>query len=277
MDERPADLQNTVGTSAAEPGGATESRSRHENGDKAGGNDGNSAALITAALAGAVALIQAVFAALATANGGLAAAALNEQLLVFIGFLGVVIGLLVAAAAFVIPNDDGANQAQNMKFGRNLRPFLLLASAFAVLAGITTTAIAALIAPVKQSQPSISASLSPGSPPVLHASITATGISRGVTYDIFIFGESLKYVVDVPPDHPYLYWTTVGADSKGNVNVSVSIPIPSRTYPIIGIHAFPSNGTSAGCYKRQSSATFNPIEGCAFFLVSDLVTQPVAR
>jgi hypothetical protein len=235
------------------------------------------ASIGAAVLAGGVALVQAVLAAVGAANGGLAAAALNKEGTVVVGLAATMIGLALLVWGFATRRD------------KIWRTPLLVCAALAVLVGVTATAIAALFGPVIASQPSISASLTPGPPPVLHARVTATGIPRRTTYRIAVFGESIgahgDFVDQATP--PYLYDAYVGADSSGDIDTRFAVPVPVARYPVIALYAHPTHDepTLLQCVAAQTTTapkqtTTAPKsgygreqvakEGCVFILVSDL-------
>lgn len=218
--------------------------------------DGSNAGIAVAALAASVALIQAILAAVGAANGGLETAALNEKTSVYIGFSGVVVGLLLAVACF--------------EFGhhRILRRVLLALSAIAICIGLLGTAYAAVAAPATRSQPSVSASVTPGNPTLLRVSVTATGVPRGDTYRLVIYGElrgNSRTLAFEPAPWPYLYESGLGADAKGNINTAVTIEVPARKYIAVGIHAFiERNGKEGAGHCFPTSQGGHPIEGCAY-------------
>jgi hypothetical protein len=191
-------------------------------------------------LLGGVALLQVVLTTLGVNNGGIAAMVINDRLPVFIGFFAVL--LAVAVGAVIV-----ANQSIESK------P-LIVVGTLLLFVGIGITGYAALAAPAIAKAPSINTALTePGGQLMLTAHIKAGGIPDDAQYWIEI--DAREYVPEphtgegvggkyVPLGTP-LYQAQLGADSQGNVDDLVNIPLPPHpTYNVVSVEAW--SGAHAG-------------------------------
>jgi hypothetical protein len=190
-------------------------------------------------LLGGIALLQVVLTTLGVNNGGIAAMVINDRLPVYIGFFAVL--LAVAVGAVIV-----ASQSIKSK------P-LIVVGTLLLFVGIGITGYAALAAPAIAKAPSINTALTePAGQLMLTAHIKASGIPDDAQYWIEI--DAREYVPErskegvggkyVPLGTP-LYQAQLGADSQGNVDDIVNIPLlPHDTYNVISVEAW--SGAHAG-------------------------------
>ena len=187
-------------------------------------------------LLGGVGVLQVALTVVGVSNGGVAAMAINHEKLVLIGFGGV--GLAVAIGALVVAFDID---------GKFLGPSLTLVGTAALIVGIGITAYLALVGPAVAKAPSINVALSQSSGQlILTAHVKASGIPESSQYWFEIDAREYrktsggKYDVLGTP----LYQNQLGADSQGDIDSIVTLPLPPGTYPAVSIEAW--NGPHAG-------------------------------
>jgi hypothetical protein len=191
-------------------------------------------------LLGGAALLQAALTAVGVGNGGVAAMVINHRTLVTIGFASVLASILIGATVTAINSNS---RAFNSTFG--------IAGTMLLFFGIGVTGYTALAAPAIAKAPSISTTLSESSGKlVLSAQVKATGIPESSQYWVEI--DAREYIPSkdrgtagryVPLDTP-LYQTQLGADSQGNIEDSVTLPLVPGTYRVVSVEAW--SGPHAG-------------------------------
>ena len=194
-------------------------------------------------------LVQALLTAAGASNGGLSALVINEKPAALTAGGAIFAAILIAA----ILAAGGANR-------RAKRLGVLAVVLF--IGGMGVTAYAAAVAPNKQSQPEISATLHAGSPLVLDGTVKASGVKRSVTLNVYVDGL-YERAGGYDFTDPTLYQAHIGADASGNVKHSFSILIPTKTYDAIAINAWA--GASSFCPPPTGRSASSPgHKACVF-------------
>ncbi len=188
-------------------------------------------------LLGGAGVLQVALTVVGVTNGGVSAMAINHRTWVLVGFGSV--GVAVAIGALIVAfNIDG----------RVLGPLLPRVGAVLLIVGIGVTAYLALVGPAVAKAPSIDVVLSQSSGQlVLTARVKASGIPESSQYWFEIDareyrreGDGGKYDTLGTP----LYQNQLGADSAGDIDSMVTIPLPPGSYPAVSVEAW--NGAHAG-------------------------------
>lgn len=179
----------------------------------------------TAILAGGLATLQAVLGLIAGLNGGLTGVVINERLWVLLAIAAVAAAVLCGTYVAV---SEAAPRRKRRVTGLAI-VLLLYATAVALYA--------AVVAPNRQGRPQVSASLEPGSPLLIKASVKASGIARSATVNVAVLGldEAPSGYTEQPP---YLYRARIGPDASGNVDDSFSTPVPVGKYQDVAVAAW---------------------------------------
>ncbi|HEY2141052.1 MAG TPA: hypothetical protein VGG98_03200 [Solirubrobacteraceae bacterium] len=199
---------------------------------------------VATTLVGAVGLLQGVLTAVGATNGGLAALILNEPTLAWIGLALVVLAMLIIGV-YAVFNGTGTGWKVAGTVG-----------VIAIIGGLTVTGYAALVAPTLAAEPNIAASVTWGSPITLQATIKSSAVERDDVFHIEVDGLKEKqsdhsYVLS----SPVLYQAQLGSDGSGDVNVSLTIPIPNDHYDDIGISAWSGEHAGPCGSLKQSKST----------------------
>jgi hypothetical protein len=185
-------------------------------------------------LLGGAAVLQTVLTLVGVSNGGIAGMVINHRSWVSIGFGAV--GGAVAIGAVVV-----AFKIDNVWVWR-LGTVLLIA-------GIAITGYVALVGPAVAKTPDIDVSLSQSSEGlVLTAHVKVSGIPENKEYWFEVDAREYKqepnnggkYVSLGTP----LYQNQLGADSEGDIDTTVTIPLPPGNYPALSVEAW--SGPHAG-------------------------------
>jgi hypothetical protein len=189
-------------------------------------------------LLGGAGVLQAALTTVGVSNGGIAAMVINHRTLVTVGFAAVLVSIMTGALLLAVET------------GRLSGPLGVIGTLL-LFFGIGVTGYAALAAPAIAKAPSINTTLSSSSGQlVLSASIKATGIPESSQYWVEI--DAREYVEGkgrsapgryVPLGTP-LYQTQLGADSQGNVEDSVTLPLVPGKYNVVSVEAW--SGAHAG-------------------------------
>jgi len=253
---------------AAKPAARGDEEAAGGNGGAQSGDGGSPAAFKY--LIGGAGVLQAALASVGVSNGGISAMIINDRVLAVIGLGAVLVAIAIGAFGLLLK-------------GEVTKPLSIIGTAL-LFVGIATTGWAALVSPALAKAPNVDVSLSrvEGSL-VLSAEIKASGIPQGQQYWVEIDareyvaaeskdGASGKYV---PLGTP-LYQQQLGADSQGNIDSTVTMPVPAGSYPAISIEAWAgahpgpcgSLGVAGGANLAHSPETSSNLEqvgrsGCA--------------
>lgn len=188
-------------------------------------------------LLGGAGVLQAALTTVGVSNGGVAAMVINHRTLVTVGFGAVLLSILIGALLLATKTS-------------RLSGLLGVLGTLLLFLGIGVTGYTALAAPAIAKAPNINTTLSASSGQlVLSASIKATGIPESSQYWVEIDareyvegkgGSTGSYVQLGTP----LYQTQLGADSQGNVEDSLSLPLVPGNYKVVSIEAW--SGAHAG-------------------------------
>jgi hypothetical protein len=186
-------------------------------------------------LVGGAAVLQAVLASVGVSNGGISAMLINYRVAGLIG-LGAVFAAIVIGALGLI-NAKG-----------KLRTALGFLGTVLLFVGIGVTGYAALVVPAVAKAPNINVALArSGAQLVLTAHVKASGIPESEEYWIEI--DAREYLVEpgargaanggryVQLGTP-LYQQQLGADSQGNIDSLVTVPLPAGSYPAVSVEAW---------------------------------------
>jgi hypothetical protein len=221
-------------------------------------------------LIGGAGVLQAVLASIGASNGGISAMIINYRVPALIGLGSVLAAIAIGAFGLLAK-------------GQITKPLGVIGTGLLFL-GIAITGWAALVSPALAKAPNIDVNLSHSEGGlVLSAEIKASGIPQGEQYWIEVDareylapsangGSSAKYVQLGTP----LYQQQLGADSQGNIDSTVTMPVPAGTYPAVsveawaGAHSGPcgSLGVAGGANLANSPETSSNLEqvgrsGCA--------------
>jgi hypothetical protein len=200
---------------------------------KTGNGDGDGAQLKY--LLGGAGVLQAVLASIGVSNGGISAMLINYRVAGLIGLAAVFFAIVMGALGLVAFN--GRFKA---RFG--------FAGTVLLFMGIGITGYAALVVPAVAKAPNINIALSrSGAQLVLTAHVEASGIPESEEYWIEI--DAREYLVE-PGAHGTanggryvqlgtpLYQQQLGADSQGNIDSLVTVPLPAGSYPAVSVEAW---------------------------------------
>lgn len=191
----------------------------------------------TKQMLGGAGVLQVVLTAVGVSNGGVSAMAINHRTSVLIGFGAVGVAVAIGALIVALEIDD-----------KVLGPILVGVGTLSLIVGITITGYLALVGPAVAKAPSINVALSQSSGQlILTAHVKASGIPESSQYWFEIDareykkeGNGGKYDVLGTP----LYQNQLGADSQGNIDNIVTIPLPPGDYPAVSVEAW--NGPHDG-------------------------------
>jgi hypothetical protein len=197
-------------------------------------------------LVATVGLLQAVLTAVGATNGGLTALILNEPELAWLGLALVVLAMAIIGVYAVFDGTGGWWKAAGT------------IGVLAILGGLGVTGYAALAAPTLAAEPSIAASVTWGSPLKLQAAIKSSAVERNDVFHIEVDGLKEKksdhsYILSVP----VIYQAQLGSDGSGDVNVSLTIPVPNGHYDDVGISAW-SGDHPGPCGSLEQAETTIP-------------------
>jgi hypothetical protein len=187
-------------------------------------------------LLGGAGTLQVVLTAVGVSNGGIGAMVINNRALVLIGF-----GLVFAAVVL-----GGFNVLLAPHYKR-IGTLLIVLGSLCLPAGIGLTGYLALTGPAVAKAASINVSLSKTSNQlILTAHVKASGIPESSQYWFEIDAREYKSRKGgvYAPLGPPLYQNQLGADSQGNIDSIVTVPLPEGNYPAVSIEAW--NGASRG-------------------------------
>jgi hypothetical protein len=190
-------------------------------------------------LLGGAAALQVILTTLGVNNGGVTSMVINHRPSILCGFGLVLVAIAIGAVIMARQNDESQG--------------LIIVGTVVLFVGIGITAYTALVAPAIARAPSINIALSRSSGQlVLTAHIKEGGIPDSSQYWIEI--DAREYVPGASPgkkaDGMYvalgtpLYQTQIGADSQGNIDDIVSIPLLSDNYSVVSVEAW--SGHHAG-------------------------------
>ncbi|HEX5852024.1 MAG TPA: hypothetical protein VFY36_02915 [Solirubrobacteraceae bacterium] len=191
-------------------------------------------------LLGGAGVLQAALTAVGVSNGGVAAMVINHRTLVTIGFSAVLLAMLTGALVLAAQLKSAV-----------INSILGVVGTLLLFFGIGVTGYAALAAPAIAKAPSIDTTLSISSGQlVLVAKIKATGIPESSQYWVEIDarkfvkstgeGAAGRYAQLGTP----LYQAQLGADSQGNVEDTVTLPLVPGNYKAVSVEAW--SGPHAG-------------------------------
>jgi hypothetical protein len=204
-----------------------------------------------AALAAALALLQAGLTVIGGLNGGLSALIRNEKGLVIAAFFALLLGLVLISGVVFLDWRDNRRETLTIAF-------------VAFFFALAITGVGAILAPNKQTRAQVTASLKEGDPYILEASVKIDGVPSGTNANIYVGGlqeEPGRWVLDAHGKHvfmggnyidtnPTLYQAHIGPDSSGQVTDKFSIPIPRDKYADVDVNAWA--GTSGElCLPRD--------------------------
>jgi hypothetical protein len=205
----------------------------------ANGNHGNGHGLPLQLkyLLGGAGVLQVVLTTVGVHNGGISALVINHRLLTIGGFGAVLVAIAIGAAVLLMGTDHPV-----------IGEALTIIGTILLFIGIGVAGYAALVAPAVAKAPDIDASLSRSSGEfVLTAHVKASGIPESEPYWIEV--DAREYVAGsnggkyTPLGTP-LYQNQLGADSLGNVESTLTIPLPVGAYGVVSVEGW--NGAHAG-------------------------------
>jgi hypothetical protein len=184
-------------------------------------------------LLGGAGLLQALLTTVGITGGGISALVINDRWLVISGFLAVLLAIFTAALVIAVNPSKG-------------RRTIITAGTVMLFIGLAITGVVALVGPAVAKAPSINVALSQSSGKlILTAHVKASGIPDSSQYWFEIDAREYKQaggkydLLGTP-----LYQNQLGADSQGNVDTIVTIPLPPGNYPAVSIEAW--NGPHSG-------------------------------
>lgn len=188
--------------------------------------------------------LQAVLTTVGVSNGGVAAMVINHRTLVTLGFgavlLSILIGVIMLALRSSQSDGDGCCCLTGLLGG--LGTVLLFI-------GLGITGWAALAEPATAKAPSIDTKIEETAGKlVLAAQVKASGIPEKEEYWVEV--DAREYVAGAHETGRYiplgtpLYQSQLGADSGGDVQDSVTIPLAADTYRVVSVEAW--SGAHAG-------------------------------
>jgi hypothetical protein len=180
-------------------------------------------------LLGGVGILQGLLTGLGVSNGGLDAMVINHRFSLISGLALVLVGTAIGGFLLVIKPNEQVPRA------------LVLAGSAFVLVGITITAYTALIAPAIAKAPDIDVAVSDAAGQLtLTAHVKVGGIKESDHYWVEV--DARTYVSTGGGSYlqlgPPLYQAQLGADSQGNIDSTVSVPLLPGQYPAASIEAW---------------------------------------
>jgi hypothetical protein len=231
---------------------------------------------------GVGAILQAGLTAAAALTGGLPSLFLNEKGLAIAGLSSLVGAAALLALAAVLANLEPTSPYKLHLVSRTwvwwLRFGLVVAAVVAFAGAIGITAYAAVRLPGADSEPEIAASLTPGNPLVLKATVKASGVAKGSNLNIYVEGVQETGPNGIGPyssTDPVLYQAHIGAGaSGGDVNDTFSVPIPVGKYNDVEISAW--KGNSRRCGTPSTQGTFKGNKACVTIRLVHIGAPPKA-
>jgi hypothetical protein len=187
-------------------------------------------------LLGGAGALQVVLTAVGVSNGGIDAMVINNRGWVLAGF-----GLVFAAVVL------GGFRVLLGPHCERLGYVLVVLGSLCLPAGIGLTGYLALVGPAVAKAASINVSLSETSNQlILTAHVKASGIPESSQYWFEIDAREYKASKGgvYAPLGPPLYQNQLGADSQGNIDSLVTVPLPKGNYPAVSVEAW--NGARRG-------------------------------
>jgi hypothetical protein len=187
-------------------------------------------------LLGGAAVLQGILTAVGVSSGGISALVINDRSLVVSGFAAVLAAIFIGALVSAL-EPRGWRRKWSIGVGTIL-----------LFAGLGVTAYVALVGPAVAKAPSIDVGLTQSSRQlILTAHVKASGIA--VSSQFWFEIDAREYVPGsdggkYDPLGTPLYQNQLGADSQGDIDSTVTIPLPPGPYNVVSVEAW--DGAHAG-------------------------------